>query len=269
MFLTISLIQMDVSIARPQVNLRRARAGVQEAAKAGADLIVLPELWGSGYDLTCADRYADELGTGLFAEMASLAQAHGVHLAGSLLERRGEGIFNTAVLYGPDGKLEGHYSKVHLFRLMDEHQYLRAGDAMPLLELPWGKTALAICYDLRFPELFCRYALAGAVLTIISAQWPARRVEHWQTLLRARAIENQMIVAACNRVGHDGDEDNLFGGHSAVYDAWGRVVGQEGGDKEGLLTGTVDLSTVTRARSFIPVFQDRRSDLYGPSEIDN
>lgn len=262
MRITISLAQIDVIVGRPQANLERARAWVQRAAKAGADLAVLPELWGGGYDLAHAAHHAGELGTGLFAEMAALAQTHGVHLAGSLLERRDDGLLNTAVIYGPGGDLLGRYSKVHLFRLMDEHRYLRAGDAMPLFDLPWGRTALAICYDLRFPELCRYYALEGAVLTIIPAQWPISRVEHWRTLLRARAIENQMIVAACNRVGQDGDDDPPFGGHSAICDAWGRVV-IEGGDEETLLTGEVDLATVTQARSFIPVFQDRRSDLYG------
>lgn len=265
MHITISLAQMNVVLGRPQVNLARARNWVQQAAGTGADLVVLPELWGSGYDLARAAQYADESGTGLFAEMAALARTHGVHLAGSLLERRGEGIFNTAVLYGPGGDLLGHYSKVHLFRLMDEHQYLRAGDDMPVFSLPWGRTALAVCYDLRFPELFRCYALKGAVLAVVPAQWPARRVDHWRTLLRARAIENQMIVAACNRAGQDGDDGELFGGHSAVCDAWGRVVVEGGGDEERLLTGAVDLSTVTQARSFIPIFEDRRSDLYGES----
>lgn len=263
MLLTVSLIQMDVAAGQPQVNLDRAQAWVQQAAQAGADLVVLPELWGCGYDLAHAAQHADELGTGLFAEMAAMAQAHGVYLAGSLLERREAGFLNTAALYGPDGDLCGHYSKAHLFRLMDEHRYLQAGDAMPLFDLPWGRTALAVCYDLRFPELFGHYAREGAVLVVVPAQWPARRVEHWRTLLRARAIENQMAVVACNRVGQDGDDGEPFGGHSTLCDAWGEVVIEGDGDEETLLTAAVDLSIAAQARSFIPVLQDRRSDLYG------
>jgi omega-amidase len=263
MLLPLSLVQMNVAAGRPEVNLARVREQVRRASEAGAGLIVLPELWGSGYDLAHAAHHADELGHGLFAEMAALARTHGVHLAGSLLERRGEGFFNTAVLYSPGGDLVGHYSKIHLFRLMDEHRYLRAGDATPVFDLPWGRTALAICYDLRFPELLRCYALQGAVLVVVPAQWPARRIDHWQTLLRARAMENQMIVVACNRVGHDGDDGAPFGGHSAVYDAWGRAVVEGDGEAETVLSGTVDLSTVEKARAFIPLFQDRRADLYG------
>jgi omega-amidase len=263
MFLTLSLVQMDVFVGQSQANLTRARTGVQQAAEASADLVVLPELWGSGYDLAHAATQADVLGTGLFAEMAALAQTHGLYLAGSLLERQSEGVFNTAVFYGPNGDLVGYYRKVHLFRLMDEHQYLQAGNAMPLFDMPWGPTALALCYDLRFPELFRYYAREGAILVVVPAQWPLCRVEHWQTLVRARAIENQMIVAACNRVGRDGDDAEPFGGHSTLCDAWGRVVIEGDGTEEAVLTGRVDLCDVAQARSLIPLFKDRRSDLYG------
>jgi omega-amidase len=263
MHLTISLAQMDVIVGQPEANLAHARNWVRQAAKSDAELVVLPELWGSGYDLVHAARHADELGAGLFAEMAALARTHGVYLAGSLLESKGEGFFNTAVLYDAKGVLRGHYRKTHLFRLMDEQQYLQAGEALPVFDLPWGRTALAVCYDLRFPELFRRYALEGAVLVVVPAQWPARRVEHWRTLLRARAIENQMAVVGCNRVGRDGDNSTPFGGHSAIYDPWGRAVVEGNQDEETLLTGAVDLSIVAQARSFIPAFKDRRSDLYG------
>ena len=263
MYLTISLAQMDVTVGQPEVNLARAQNWVRQGAEAGAELVVLPELWGSGYDLARAAQHADELGAGLFAEMAALARTHGVYLAGSLLERKGEGFFNTAALYDAQGVLRGHYRKTHLFRLMDEQQYLQAGDAMPVFDLPWGRTALAVCYDLRFPELFRRYALQGAMLVVVPAQWPARRAEHWRTLLRARAIENQMVVVGCNRVGCDGDDSAPFGGHSAVYDAWGRAAVEGNPDEEMLLTGAVDLSVVAQARSFIPALEDRRPDLYG------
>jgi len=260
--MAVSLIQMDVVAGRPQLNLDHARQSVQQAAGAGAQLAVLPELWASGYDLGRAARHADELDSGLFAEMASLARTHNIYLAGSLLERHADGFFNTAVLYDPHGVRCGHYRKSHLFRLMDEHHYLQAGDATPVFELPWGVTALAVCYDLRFPELFRRFALQGTVLTIVPAQWPARRVAHWRTLLLARAIENQMIVLGCNRVGHDGDPDQPFGGHSLACDAWGQVI-VEGDADQTVLTAQLDFDTVHQARSFIPVFGDRRADLYG------
>ena len=271
MHITISLIQMNVALGRPDLNLARAREGVRQAAEAWVKrpdgkthqcLVVLPELWGSGYDLTRTAQHADELGTGLFAKTASLARSHGVYLVGSLLERQGDEFFNTAVLYDPRGNLRAFYRKTHLFRLMDEPQYLRAGDDMPVLDLPWGRTALAICYDLRFPELFRRYALEGAIVVVIPAQWPARRVEHWQTLLQARAIENQCWVVAPAQFGRHSARRYSYG-HTAIIDPWGTVVG-ELGKGAGVVTARIDLARVERVRRGLPVLDHLRRGLFAP-----
>jgi omega-amidase len=255
----IALAQMDVEWADPEANLATARQMVAQAATAGADLIVLPELWGSGYDLAHAADYTTPLDSGLFGEMVALAREHDLHVAGSLLEACEGRVYNTCVLAGPQGLL-GHYRKVHLFRLMDEDRYLAPGGRPALCDsLPWGATALAICYDLRFPELFRGYAVAGARLMVIPAQWPVRRIEHWRALLRARAIENQCVVAGCNRAGADGDA--VFGGASAVIGPWGEVL-VEGDDAPALLVAQVDLAEVEKARRHIPVFGDRRPECY-------
>jgi predicted amidohydrolase len=255
----IALAQMDVKWADPEVNLATARQMVAQADTAGADLVVLPELWGSGYDLAHAADYATPLDSGLFGTMVALAREHDLHVAGSLLEARDGRVYNTCALAGPQGPL-GHYRKVHLFRLMDEDRYLAPGGRPTLCDgPPWGATALAICYDLRFPELFRGYAVAGARLVVIPAQWPARRVEHWRALLRARAIENQCVVAGCNRAGADGDVK--FGGASAVVGPWGKVL-VEGDETPALLVAQVDLAEVEKARRHIPVFGDRRPECY-------
>jgi predicted amidohydrolase len=250
---------MDVKWADPEANLATARQMIAQAAAQRADLVVLPELWGSGYDLANAADYATDLGTGLFHEMATSAREHDLHLAGSLLEASGERIYNTCALFGPQG-LVGSYRKMHRFGLMQEDRYLGAGDQPALLTgLPWGKTALAVCYDLRFPELFRGYAVFGARLIVIPAQWPAPRIEHWRTLLRARAIENQCFVIGCNRVG--ADRDNVFGGASVVIGPWGELL-VEGGDSPALLMAEVDLTEVEKARQRIPVLDDRRPECY-------
>ena len=255
----VALAQMDVKWADPETNLTTVRHMVAQAAEAGADLVVLPELWGSGYDLAHASQYATTVNDGLFGEMAGLAGTHRLHLVGSLLERENGRIYNTCAVFSPLG-LAATYRKIHLFRLMDEHQYLAPGDRPTLCEgLPWGTTALAICYDLRFPELFRGYALAGARLVIIPAQWPARRVDHWGTLLRARAIENQCFVAGCNRVGRDNGDP--FGGRSALVGPWGEVL-VEGDDRPDLLLAEVDLDKVEQARQHIPILSDRRPECY-------
>ncbi|MGH2544094.1 MAG: nitrilase-related carbon-nitrogen hydrolase, partial [Ardenticatenaceae bacterium] len=230
--LTLSLAQMPVAVGEPGRNLALARRMAAEAAERGTNLFLLPELWGSGYDLHHATRHASSLNEGLFAEMVILAREHRMWVGGSLLGYDGETErrpYNLFALYAPDGTLAYHYSKLHLFRLMDEDQWLAPGPHPTLAKLPWGTAGLAICYDLRFPELFRGYALAGARLILLPAEWPHPRLAHWQTLLRARAIENQCFVAACNRVGEDPNGTRFFG-HSTILDPWGETIAEAGAE---------------------------------------
>ncbi len=259
--LTISLGQMDIRRGDPGHNLDLVSRWVAEAARRGSDVLVLPELWDTGYALAQAQDLGSPVGDGRFSDVAGLARSHRIHIIGSMMEIDQDGrAYNTAVWFGPDGTPLGSYRKIHLFGLMQEDQYLSPGEALCCLDSPWGKVGLAICYDLRFPELFRAYALAGAVMVIIPAQWPHPRMKHWQTLLRARAIENQMVVAACNRVG---EEDGVqFGGRSVLVDAWGETI-IEGGEQELLLTAPVDLQHVTKVRGKMPVFSDRRPEICG------
>ena len=265
--LTIALAQMDVSPGKPEVNLDRARALAAQAREAQADLLLLPELWYHGYDLERAREWAAPLGEGGFAKMSALAREFGLYLAGSTLERHAGGgsgepgrtVSNTAALYSPQGDLLGSYRKIHLFRLMQEHRYLTPGDSATLCPTPWGPVGLSICYDMRFPELFRVMALAGAVLFLVPAQWPVKRVEAWFLLARARAVENELFVAACNRVGRDGDV--VFPGRSCVVDPWGNVL-VEGDDSERLLVASIDLREVRKARRYLTVYQDRRPEAY-------
>lgn len=258
--LTISLGQMDIILGEPQRNLATVRQMTAEAARRGSDLVMFPELWSTGYDLDHAADYATTTDTGIFSEVVALAQEHKIAIVGSCLSVLGRGKFgNTAVYTTAAGQNIATYSKTHLFRLMNEEQYLTAGDKLSLVETNWGKMGLAICYDLRFPELFRAYALAGVTAVLLPAEWPYPRLAHWRTLLRARAIENQMYVIACNRVGQT--EDTRFFGRSAIIDPWGEIV-VEGGEQAMLLTATIDLDLVTAVRERIPVFADRRPDIY-------
>jgi omega-amidase len=268
--ITIALAQMDVSIGQPEANLTRARKFAAQAHEAGADLLLLPELWLHGYDLERAEQRAAPLGEGGFAHMAALAREFNLYLAGSTVERHTEGVSNTVAFYAPDGELLASYRKVHLFRMMQEPRYLIPGDHVTLCSTPWGPVGLAICYDMRFPELSRALALAGAVLILVPAQWPTPRIEAWLILARARAIENELFVAACNRVGRspvgatattgdDGETD--FSGHSCVVDPWGHAL-VEGDDQERLLITQVDLREVRKARRYLTVYEDRRPDAY-------
>lgn len=262
--LTVTLVQMDCTLAQPAHNFARAADFVAEAARRGSDLVVLPELWNTAYDLEHASDHAAPLAqsadaAGAFGDFARLARENRVWLVGSLLEGRNGRHYNTAVLYSPTGELQADYSKIHLVPMLDEHLYLAEGQKRTLAETPWGKAGLAICYDLRFPELFRRYALDGARLLLLPAEWPHPRQSHWRTLLRARAIENQCYVIACNRVGSSKGVN--FCGASAVIDPWGEAL-VEAGESETLLTVTFDPTFVDTVRQRIPVFSSRREALY-------
>ncbi len=256
----ISLAQMDISLGKPDENLAKARSMTARAAEGSSDVIVFPELWSTGYDLENATEHSTPMDKGVFADMSSLAREYNIHVTGSCLSLLGPGRYgNTAVFLDPHGRMIGEYTKVHLFRLMDEHHYLTAGDHLTIVETAWGKAGLGICYDLRFPEMFRAYALAHAGVIFLPAEWPRARLAHWQILLRARAIENQMYMVACNRVGVS--KDIHFSGHSYVVDPWGQVVVEAGEDEE-LLTAEIELDKVDQARCQIPVLADGRPEVY-------
>jgi omega-amidase len=259
MKLNLSLGQMHIHLGEPEKNFERVQSWTAEAARRGSALVLFPELWSTGYDLENWPKHAVPLGEGIFAQLSELAREQRIALGGSVLEARYGKAYNAFAFFDAEGQLIAVYRKAHLFRLMDEEKWLAPGDRLELVETEWGMTGLGICYDLRFPEMFRRYALSGARLILLPAEWPSRRAHHWQTLLRARAIENQMFVAGCNRVGESKGEH--FGGGSAVIDPWGEAV-VEGGSSETLLTAEIDLGMVDEVRNRIKVFEDRRPEIY-------
>ncbi len=259
--LTLALAQIDIILGDKPANLARAEPLIAQAADANVHLILFPELWTTGYDLPRASVLAEPLPHGPTArELRTWARNYGLWIGGSMLERDEHGrIYNAAWLFGPEGQAVGPYRKIHRFGPMAEDRWLDAGCEPGLFHLPWGQTGVAICYDLRFPELFRGYALAGARLILLPSQWPHPRLHHWRTLVPARAIENQCFVAAVNRVGKD--RANTFCGHSMVVGPWGEVL-VEAGESPELLITTLNLSQVEEVRGRIPVLQDRREDCY-------
>jgi predicted amidohydrolase len=260
MNLRISLCQFNIQVGNVPANLQKAADWIAEAAGRGSQIVLLPELWSTGYALDRARELASPIPAGLTAEISALAKTHQVWVGGSTLEKSGDQVYNTFALYAPTGELAAAYRKIHLFRLMQEDRWLGAGSQPVSVDLGFTQASLAICYDLRFPELFRGYAVKGVRLLLIPAEWPMLRIEHWRTLLKARAIENQVIVAAVNACGDSAG--TVFGGHSAVIDAWGEVLA-EAGEDACLLTADVDLSSPDSAREKLDILRDRRPDVYG------
>ncbi|MBW4085157.1 carbon-nitrogen family hydrolase [Paenibacillus sp. S150] len=256
----ISLLQLDIAFGNPAVNYAAAERKIREAAAEGTECVILPELWTTGYDLTRLAEIADAEGSTTKAVMSGLARELGIHIvAGSVASRHVSGITNSMYVFNRTGELAGEYSKLHLFRLMDEHLYLKPGAAKGLFTLDGASCAGLICYDIRFPEWVRAHTALGAEVLFISAEWPLPRLAHWRALLISRAIENQCYVAACNRAGKD--PANIFAGHSMIIDPWGEVVCEASGSEE-ILTGEIDLQKVREVRVQIPIFSDRRPELY-------
>jgi len=179
-------------------------------------------------------------------------------IVGSMPEPHGEKVFNT-VFVADNGKLAGVYRKLHLFSLLGEDRAFDSGDSWLLADTSVGKVGVIICYDLRFPELSRRLALEGAAVICVPAQWPKPRQEHWRTLLRARAIENQLFVVACNACGLIGKLD--FFGMSMIVDPKGELLA-EAGEAECEIGAQLDMQLMADWRAQIPCFNDRRPELY-------
>ncbi len=266
--LNISLAQMTVATGNERRNMDVMQQMVAEAARRGSQVVLFPELWSCGYGLENIQDFASPLNSGIFAQTSTAARQHNICIVGSMPEKRGVSVNNSAAFFAPNGQVVGVYRKMHLFRLMGEDRRFNAGQAPLNLDLPWGKTGMAICYDLRFPEMFRRYGVEGSRLVLLPAAWPLSRIAHWRALITARAIENQYFMVACNTVGEAETDEGptTFGGHSMIVDPWGETV-LEAGTMPGLYTVEIELDRVEEARARIPVFEDRRAGAYGLDDI--
>lgn len=196
----------------------------------------------------------------LVTGLADLARELGVWIhGGSLAELTDESVrHNTCVLFDPEGELVATYRKIHLFGFAEgERTVMSGGDELVVVDTPLGTTGLATCYDLRFPELFRALTDVGATAFLVSSGWPLSRIEHWDVLTRARAIEDQAWVIACNEVGTQGAEKVVLGGHSVVIDPRGVVIAQAG-ESEEILYAEIDADEAGRWRAAFPALADIR-----------
>jgi len=248
-------------------NLETAARLVRKAAKLGAQLIGLPENFAWMGPEPERDANSEDLDGPTLAHISQLARELSVTvLGGSVLERgapQGR-LYNTSVLFGPDGQRLAVYRKIHLFdvEVGDGQRYRESaavapGEEIVVADSPAGKVGLSVCYDLRFPELYRRHADAGAVLLTVPAAFTlATGKDHWEILLRARAIENQAYVLAPAQQGRH-PKDRMTWGHAMVVDPWGLVTARcsEG---EGVAVAELDLELVARVRRNLPALQHRR-----------
>ncbi|MGW0660272.1 carbon-nitrogen family hydrolase [Streptodolium elevatio] len=254
----VSLIQLDVDLSVPKAD-RLAETLRLVRERADDHLVVLPELWlPGGWDYARWDEDAETLDGPTAQALAEAARDAGVWLhGGSIVERGDDGAhYNTSLVFGPDGALRATYRKIHRFGFdSGEAALMGPGADIVTLVTPFGTLGLATCYDLRFPEMFRLLLDRGAEVLVVPAAWPARRVEHWRLLARARAVENQVFVLACNTAGSQAGLAQ--GGHSVVVDPWGEIVA-EAGPEGRVLTAEIDTALVAKTRADFPVLKDRR-----------
>ena len=251
-------IQFPVIAGDIEANLRQVREALQRVHEQGGRLAVLPEMWSSGYAYRQLADLAEQTPR-VAAELAKLAARLDLVVVGSLPEKDGANLYNTAFVHDR-GQEVGRYRKLHLFSPMKEDRYLTAGDQALVVPTSVGRLGVAICYDLRFPELFRKLALDGAELVCLPAEWPVPRQLHWQTLLRARAIENQFFIVAANCCGQSGRLQ--FFGMSLIISPRGEFLA-EGGDTAAEPSALLDFADMAAYREEIPAWQDRRPEIYG------
>ena len=249
-------------------NLAAAEGLVRAAAADGADLVALPEKWNllAGAEELLAG--AEPLGGPSLTAARGWAQELGIHLlAGSIAEEGSEKAFNTSVLIGPDGKDLGTYRKIHMFDVeVGGVAYRESEHEEPGVEIvtaPIGDllAGLTVCYDLRFPELYRILAVRGArLLAVPSAFTSTTGRDHWEVLLRARAIENQAFVLAPNQVGEAPPNFNSYG-HSSIVDPWGKVLATAPGE-ECFAAADLDLGAQETVREKLPSLANRRPQAY-------
>src|SRR5215211_3105508 len=252
-------------------NLEQAEALVGRAAATGADVVVLPEKWNAIGGAETLHGAAEPLDGGESVEaMAGWARTHGITLVGGSITERREGrdkLSNTCLVFDPEGEIVATYRKIHMFDVeVGGHVYRESeaeepGDQTLVCEAEGWRIGLTVCYDLRFPELYRILALDGAELVTVPAAFTMfTGRDHWELLLRARAVENQCYVAAANEWGsHEGGKESY--GRSTIVDPWGVVLAQAA-DEDTVIAAELDRAHMARIRAALPSLANRQPDAY-------
>ncbi|SDH24564.1 Predicted amidohydrolase [Alteribacillus persepolensis] len=259
----ISSIQMDIVPGDPKQNRQNVETLVSKEVKQNQpDIIVLPEMWTTAYTLPQLTDIADHETSNTIPFLQQLASTHNVHLAaGSIAYQQGDDMFNRALIINRNGELVYHYDKLHLVPMLNEPDYLTGGKhKAQVFELGGIKMGVIICYDLRFPELVRALALEGAQVIFLPAEWPDARRDHWRYLQLARAIENQVYMISCNRIGTY--NNTTFAGHSMIIDPWGSILAEGSTDQAEVIRASLSPEKVTEVRQQVPVFSSRVPHYY-------
>jgi len=256
---TAGIVQFDVKTGDTRSNLETAFGQTDLLADQGAELVLLPEMWSCGFDNRKLHEHAKDL-PDIIEKLSEKAKQHRIIIAGSMPEASGKSIYNTMYVIDMDGSVAGSYRKVHLFSPTREHKYFSAGSSSVVCNTSKGLIGLMICYDLRFPELCRALALKGAWVILTAAQWPIERIDHWNTLLRARAVENQVFMVAANSSGRD--KNLTYGGCSRIVSPFGEVMAAVEGNSPATIIAKLDPCEMDKYRQSVSYLDERVPTAY-------
>jgi predicted amidohydrolase len=268
--LRVACVQLNAGADKP-ANLEKAETLVARAAATGADIVVLPEKWNAIGTPDVFRENAETVETGeTFAALSSWARRHGVTIVGGSVTERREGrekLSNTCPVYDSQGELAGLYRKIHMFdvevggQVYRESEAEEPGEGPVVCDVEGWKLGLTVCYDLRFPELYRIEALEGAELITVPAAFTLfTGKDHWELLLRARAVENQLYVAAANQWGETSPGKSSYG-RSLIVDPWG-VVLAAAPDEDCVIVAELDRARLQRVRRMLPSLANRQPQAY-------
>ena len=256
----VAAIQCHAELGDIERNYASIAEKIEEAATHGADIVVLPEMWNTGFYPDHVADLADEEGMRTKPMLVQAAKTHHIDIVGGSVACRRDGkLYNTTYIVNRAGEIVSAYDKVHLFTMGHEDQVFTAGNHGNIFSLENITMASMICYDVRFCEWARAAALRGAVLLFVPAAWPMERLRHWQILNTARAIENQCFVIAVNACGQTGTYD--FAGHSLIINPVGDILA-EGGHDETIVYAAINPDDAVAARQRLHALADRRPELY-------
>ncbi|MFO8068976.1 MAG: carbon-nitrogen family hydrolase [Alkalibacterium sp.] len=254
-------LQVDLIYKNEKKNQNKITELIKTAVERNKpDVFVLPEMWNVSFFPDNLEEYADKDGKETKDFLGNLAKMYHVNIVGGSVATSSKGeYYNTSYTFNREGELVHTYNKVHLFSPSNEHQIFTAGNQLGIFELDGVKVGVATCYDLRFVEWIRRMALEDIQVLFVPAAWPHPRVHVWETLLRARAIENQFFVVGVNSIG---ETDKLkFCGHSTIFNPLGEYLASAR-EEEMLLWSDLNLDSIKKVRQDIAIYADRRPDLY-------
>lgn len=257
----ISMLQIKIQLGDFPRNCHTVEAAVKTALQDRPDIIVLPEMWNIGFFPRPVESYADKNGENSQTFLSALAKQYSVNIVGgSIARKENDNLYNTCYVFNRWGNLVASYDKLHLFSPAKEDKLFQSGNRPQIFTLDGWRCGVAICYDLRFCEMIRLLALAGIDILFVPAAWPMQRKEHWQILNQARAIENQMYVAAVNSSGAFGEKFPLCGS-SMLIDPWGNII-SKANEAPQVLTGECSHEPLQQIRENMHVFHDRRPEAY-------